>query len=453
MNFPPGPRISALRASYKLILHPYQILNQCYREYGSIFSLPLLRFGKSVFIADPATVTEIFTSLSKKFNAGETNQFLEPFLGSHSLLLIDGPEHSRQRRLLLPAFHGEKMRMFSQAMQMCAHRAIDRWPLGGQVMLREQMQAITLEVITESVFGRQTTTARMSELLELVSNFLRIPALLTFLPMLRVNLGPWSAWGRFLNWRKRLDKFILDEITRRQAQPSPEAQDVLDMLLLARDEAGNPMTTAEIRDECLTLLLAGHETTALSLTWAFVSLLQHREVLEKLRLEQQQVVSNGQLTPEMLPQMTYLDATIKESMRINNLFPLVGRRAIEPVKLGNYDIPVGNYVFPSNLLIHQLPQLYPEPQAFRPERFLGEHPAIASWFPFGGGPRRCIGINFALFEMKVLLSTILSRVELELVPGQDFRPKRMMLALSPPTGVQVRVRQVRPQLATTVAVS
>ncbi len=442
MSYPPGPKIPAPFATYQLIKRPYEILGRCQREYGKIFSINLLRMGRAVFIADTDVIRDIFTTLAKKLNAGEVNGFLEPFLGYHSVLLLDGAEHNRQRKLILPAFHGERMRMFGDLMRESAYEMVDRWQVGNVVMMRQEMQAITLRVIVESVFGQQMSR-RTPEIIEMVRGFLQIPTLLTFLPFLRYNLGPWSSWGRFLKKRDQLDKLLYNEIDRRLAKPSEQPEDVLDMLLLARDEGGEPMTKQEIRDECLTLLLAGHETTALSLTWAFVSLLQNPRVLAKIAEEHQAVVGDAPITTEILSKLPYLEATIKESMRINNLFPIVGRKTIEPVEIKGYQLPIGTVVAPCNLLVHQQPELYPEPQEFRPERFLKDAGNAYGLFPFGGGPRRCIGVNFAQFEMKMLLASILPRVQLDLMPGQNLKPERLGLALAPPTGVNVRVTAVK----------
>lgn len=447
MSLPAGPSIPELVATYRFIKKPYQLMDQCYREYGDIFSLKLLRLGQAVFIADPDVIRDIFTKHVKKFNAGETSSFLEPFLGEHSLLLLDGPEHARQRRLIAPAFHGERMRMFSDLMRDSTIRMVNNWKAGDRITLRYEMQELTLRVIIESVFGIEMSR-RAPEIINHVRGMLQTSTFLTFIPLLRVDLGSWSPWGKFLKARANLDNLLYAEIDRRRANPPAEALDVVDMLMLSRDEEGNPMTPQEIRDECITLLLAGHETTALSLTWYFASLLHNPHIIEKLAEENRQVVGDNPLTLEMLPKLTYLDASIKESMRINNLFPIVGRRTIEPLELKGYELPVGTRVAPCNLLVHQLDSLYPEPHEFKPERFLNEkniHPY--GWFPFGGGNRRCIGMNFALFEMKILLATILPRVDLSLVPGQDFKPERLGLALSPKTGVDVTVNAVRPSAA------
>ncbi|MEW6734148.1 MAG: cytochrome P450 [Acidobacteriota bacterium] len=450
---PPGPLLPPFIATYRLIKHPYELMQTCYQRYGDIFTIKLYRDSKTilqgqptVFLADPEAVKDVFTRLAKKFQAGETNRFLEPFLGENSLLLIDGSKHNRQRRLILPAFHGERMRMFGDVMRECAYTAIDQWRVGEVLRLRDQMQAITLRVIIESVFGKEMSR-RTPEIIEMVRGFLHIPTLYTFMSFLRVDLGRWSPWGRFLYWRARLNKLLFEEIARRRANPHPEPEDVLDMLLLARDEEGESMTAEEIRDQSLTLLFAGHETTAISLTWLFATLLRTPTVIEKLVAEHHTVVGDRPITADLLPKLVYLDATIKESMRLNNLFPIVGRKVIEPIEIKGYQLPIGTLVAPCNLLVHQSAALYAEPSQFRPEHFLGEANHPYGWFPFGGGPRRCIGMDFAQFEMKILVASILPRIEMELLPNQSFKPRRQGITLAPPTGVQVRVLAIRPSPA------
>jgi cytochrome P450 len=439
----PKVNLSVPIATYKMIKTPYKLLTDCYKEYGDIFSLKTLS-GDFVFVSDLDVIKDIFSKHSKKFNTGETVLFLEPFVGNHSLLLLDGVEHARHRKLLTPHFHGEKMKMFTDMMYESAHKMVDKWKVGQKLMIRQEMQEITLRVIVKSVFGEEMSK-RTPEIIETVRGVLQLPTLLTFLPFLRFNLGKWSAWGKFLTWREKIDKLIFEEIDRRRANPRPQPQDVVDMMMLSQDESGNFMTDKEIRDECLTLLFAGHETTALSLTWIFIPLLQNPNVLKKLLAEINSVVGDNPITPEMIPKLTYLDATIKESMRVNNLFPIVARKTIEPLELKGYEIPVGATVAPCNMILHHLDSIYPEPLTFRPERFLEEsnsHPY--SWLPFGGGNRRCIGMAFALYEMKIILASILPRIELELIPGQDFRAKRLGLALAPPTGVKVNVLSLKP---------
>lgn len=441
---PPLVNLPVPLATYRMIKTPYDLLTECHKQYGDIFRLRVLA-GEFVFISDLDVIKDIFSKHSKKVNTGETVLFLEPFVGQHSLLLLDGPEHARHRKLLTPPFHGEKMRMFADLMRTSAHNMVDRWKEGHTIMMRQEMQEITLKVIVKSVFGEEIAR-RTPEIVEMVRGILHIPTLLTFIPFLRLNLGKWSPWGKFLEWRNKLDKLVYQEIANRRANPHKEPTDVLDMMLLSIDEQGNSMTDKEIRDECLTLLFAGHETTALSLTWIFIPLLKNPNVVKKLREEIQLVTGGGPVTADLVPKLTYLDATIKESMRVNNLFPIVARKVIEPIELKGYEIPVGVTLAPCNIIVHHLESLYPEPLEFRPERFLTEphqqHPY--SWFPFGGGNRRCIGMAFAQFEMKVILASILPRVDLELIAGQDFRAKRMGLALAPPTGVKAKVLAVRP---------
>lgn len=440
---PPKVNMSVPLATYRLIKKPYDLLTECYKEYGDIFSLKNIT-GNFVFVSDLDLIKDIFSKHSKKFNTGETVLFLEPFVGRHSLLLLDGPEHARQRKLLTPPFHGEKMKMFTDLMRNCAHQMVDRWRSGQTIMMRQEMQEVTLRIIVKSVFGEEMSQ-RTPEIIETVRGVLQLPTFLTFLPFLRLNLGKWSPWGQFLQWREKIDKLIYAEITRRRANPRSQPEDVMDMMMLSQDESGNLMTDKEIRDESLTLLFAGHETTALSLTWFFIPLLQNPNVLKKLLTEINSVVGENPIVAEMIPKLTYLDATIKESMRVNNLFPIVARKTIEPLELKGYEIPVGSTVAPCNMIIHHLESIYPEPLVFRPERFLDEsqhHPY--SWMPFGGGNRRCIGMAFAQYEMKIILASILPRIALELIPGQDFRAQRMGLALAPPTGVKAKVLSVKP---------
>src|SRR5258708_3909895 len=288
MSFPPGPRMPPPLATYRLIKTPYQLLESAHRQFGDTFTLNLMRLGRVVFVSHPDKVKAVFTTLAKKLVAGQTNSFLSPFLGENSVLLLDGPRHSRQRRLILPAFHGERMKMFGNLMRDTAYETIAQWKPGQEVRIRSAMQSITLRVIVETVFGEEMSR-RTPEIIEMVSGTLTIPTLLTFLPFLRVNLGTWSSWGRFLSWRNRLDKLFYGEISRRRAAGIRDPKDVMDMLMLATDEDGSMMTDQEIRDELLTLMLAGHETTALSLTWAVATLLQHPEVLAKLKAELEEV--------------------------------------------------------------------------------------------------------------------------------------------------------------------
>lgn len=439
----PTPNMSVPLATYRMIKTPYKLLTECYKEYGDIFSLQTVS-GNFVFVSDLDVIKDIFSKHSKKFNTGETVLFLEPFVGNHSLLLLDGPEHARHRKLLTPHFHGEKMKMFTDLMCSAAHKMVDRWKNGQTLMMRQEMQEVTLRIIVKSVFGEEMSR-RAPEIVETVRGVLQLPTLLTFLPFLRFNLGKWSPWGKFLGWREKIDKLIYEEIARRRANMRPQPQDVVDMMMLSQDESGNFMTDREIRDECLTLLFAGHETTALSLTWIFIPLLQNPGVVKKLLAEIDSVIGDKPITPEMISKLTYLDATIKESMRVNNLFPIVARKTLEPLELKGYEIPVGSTVAPCNMIIHHMESIYPEALVFRPERFLEDsNPHPYSWLPFGGGNRRCIGMAFALYEMKIILASILPRIELELIPGQDFKAKRLGLALAPPTGVKVKVLSVKP---------
>ncbi|HZS43493.1 MAG TPA: cytochrome P450 [Blastocatellia bacterium] len=438
MSFPVGPKMPSALATYRLIKTPNRLLASCHEQYGDTFTLRLLRPGKVVFVSHPNAVQELFTTLAKKLLAGQANSFLSPFLGENSVLLLDGPRHARQRRLMLPSFHGDKMKMFGNLMRDTAYQTIQTWKPGETVMIRQEMQAITLRVIVESIFGSDMSR-RTPEIIELVRGTLNIPTLITFLPFLRVNLGPWSKWGRFLAWRNRLDKLLFGEIALRRANPPAEPRDVMDMLMAAVDEDGSKMSDQEVRDELITLMLAGHETTALSLTWAFATLLKNQDILEKLKKELSDVVGDRAVSLDDLPRLKYLDATIKESMRMNLLFPIILRKAAEPVSIDGYDIPEGAGVAAATYVTHHREDVYSDPYAFKPERWLNGQIHQFAWFPFGGAPRRCLGMAFAIFEMNLILASIIPHVQMELIPNQDLTPTRMGLALAPPSGVRVRI--------------
>jgi cytochrome P450 len=367
-------------------------------RYGDIFTIRLIHEGPWVMLAHPEAVKQVFTGDPRVFHAGEGNQILEPVLGRHSLLVLDEKPHMSQRRLLLPPFHGERMQAYGETMAEIAAREIDGWPTGAPYRLRPRMQAITLEIILRTVFGvgegENVVDLReaLRDFLDLTTNpRLLLPALL---------LGP-SRMRRVPAFRRRIDRvdrLIYREIAeRRRAGDIGDREDILSMLIQARHEDGNPMGDEEMRDELLTLLVAGHETTATSLAWAVERLARHPEKLDRLREE----VEAGE--------DEYLTATIQETLRLRPVISIVARRLTEPVEIGGYELPAGVSVTPSIYLVHRNPEVYPEPQRFLPERFLENPPGTYTWIPFGGGVRRCLGASFAQFEMAVVLRELVSR--------------------------------------------
>jgi cytochrome P450 len=374
------------------------MLSQCRRRLGPMFTLEIAYESKWVVVSDPELVKEIFRGDPKVFHAGEGNDVLRPLLGEHSLLVLDDAPHMSQRKLLLPPFHGKRMAGYAETMQRIAAQEIDTWPNEVPWQLRPRMQALTLEIIIETVFGvhggERLVDLRQAlrEFLDLMTNPRMLVPLLAIGPE-RIRLYP--------PFRRRVDRvaaLIVAEIAdRRAAADLEERDDILSLLVAARHEDGSPMSDAEIHDELLTLLVAGHETTATALSWAVERLVRHPEKLARLRAE----VEAGE--------DAYLTATIQETLRLRPVISIVIRRLTEAIELGGYELPAGVAVVPSIHLIHRDPTIYPEPDRFRPERFLETPPGTYSWIPFGGGVRRCLGASFAQQEMAIVLRELVSR--------------------------------------------
>jgi cytochrome P450 family 135 len=430
MALPPGPRGPAVYQSLRLMLSPIGYLERCLRRFGDVFTLRFVGMGDLVYVADTATIREIFTGDASVFRAGEANQIMEPVLGERSVLLLDEDEHLRERRLLLPPFHGERVRRYRELVGEIATAEIERWPRGQPFELRPRMQAITLEVILRAVFGIQEAE-RLDRLRALLPRMLDHGTVVVWMPFLRRDLGPGSPWRRFLRVRGEVDAILFDEIARRSEAPDlEERDDVLSMLLQARNEDGEPMSRKELRDELMTLLLAGHETTATGLAWAFERLARNPRVMTRLR-ESLEEDDEGE---------AYLEAVAKETLRARPVVYDVARKLAAPATVKGWQLPAGAYVVPSITAIHLLRGIYDHADEFRPERFLGgDQPDSYAWIPFGGGRRRCIGAAFATMEMKAVLAEVVARMDVRAV---DPKPERMQLhnvTLKPAKGARVVV--------------
>jgi cytochrome P450 len=439
---PPGPRLPRWAQTAGFILFPVPFVDACRRRYGDIVTFRSLFDPCFVMVFSPGLVKQVFRGSPERLRAGEANALLAPIVGNRSVLLLDGAEHMRRRRLLLPPFHGERMRAYEQVMLEAADRAIDSWPAdddGSEFTLLSSMQALTLEVIERAVFGvddgerRAELTERVRALLDPVTS--RRQVLLLVLTGGRRGAG---AGKQFLEARRRLDELLFAEIAHRRRQPDlAEREDVLSMLLhagAARSDTGEreePMTDAELRDELLTLLVAGHETTATGLAWAFELLMRNPRVLRTLRAS----LDEGDTA--------YLDAVIKETLRLRPVISGVGRKVREePFELGGYMMPVGIEINPSIAAIHRRADSYPEPGEFRPERHLAAGaPDGYTWLPFGGGTRRCLGASFANFEMRVVIRRVLERTELVPAAKPETGVRRGIVFV-PRNGVRVRARSV-----------
>jgi cytochrome P450 len=379
--------------------HAQWMLSQCAARFGETFTLRIIHEGTWVMLSNPEHVKQVFTGDPRVYHAGEGNRILLPVLGERSLLLLDEGAHMEQRKLLLPPFHGKRMQRYGELMAEIAGEEIERWPSGEPYRLRPRMQAITLEIILRAVFGLEQGE-RLEELrgeLRRLLDMLTRPQMLLF----PVMLGPdrLARFGPFQRMFARLDELIFAVIAERRSAPDLEQrEDILSMLLQARHEPdGSPMADREIRDELLTLLVAGHETTATALAWAVERLIRHPGKLVRLTEEVQAGESQ------------YLEAVVTETLRLRPVISLVARRLTEPVEIGDWLLPAGITVTPSIYLVHRRPDVYPDPDSFVPERFLSNPPGTYTWIPFGGGVRRCIGGSFAQFEMQVVLAELVKR--------------------------------------------
>lgn len=446
MALPPGPSTHHLIQTWHWIQAPYKFLADCAASYGEIFKIRLAGFGTAAVVSNPDTIKEVFASSPDALLGGKSNAVLRPFVGDNSLLVLDGREHHRQRKLLMPSFHGERMEAYGQTMLDLADSAIDAWPMHQVFKLHPEMQAVTLRVILRTIFGvaagdrLQRMYALAREGVEVASN----PLLL--FPLFQRDLGAWSPWGRFIRMSNQLDQMLREEIDERnRSGSSAERSDILSMLLQVRDEDGQPMSFQELRDELVTMLVAGHETTATALGWTLSGMLGCAGLWERLRAEIETAVENGQLVPQRLAKLELLDACVREGLRLRPVAPLVGRVVAKPMQLGGYDIPAGWAVTPSPYLAHHRPEVFPDPERFDPDRFLGGRFSPSEWLPFGGGVRRCIGAAFATYEMKMVLAQTVFRTRLRLAEGYVPQPIRRGVTMAPSAGVPMRLDERRPR--------
>jgi cytochrome P450 len=397
---PPGPRAPAAVNTARMLQRPLESLLGWRERYGDVFTVPLLVFGTGVYVGDPAAIRDMFTGDQSDLRAGEANAPLAPVLGDRSVLILDGREHLRQRKLLLPPFQGSAVQSFREVIREVAEAEVARWRVGERFTMRDRMRALTFEVIVRVVFG-VTEPARIERLRGALVALLDMTTIAVLPQALRRELRGWSPWGRFQKRLRAADLLLYEEIARRRADPRlDERTDVLSLLLRARDEDGEPMTDQELRDELMTMLLAGHETTATGLAFAFDLLGRHPHVLARLRDE----LASGD--------DAYLDAVVSETLRLRPVVDAAERTLARPRTIAGWDLPAGIRVYPGILLVHLREDLYPQPHAFRPERFLDGRAESYAWLPFGGGIRRCIGAALAQAELAEVIRTIVTRVEL-----------------------------------------
>jgi cytochrome P450 family 135 len=426
-GLPPGPDWSLVRSTMRWWRRPLQTLEACRARYGGMFTYRLAHEGTWVFISDPDAIKQVFTGDPRLLHAGAANIVLLPVLGEHSVLLLDEPEHMAQRKLMLPPFHGKRMQAYREVMTRAAREEIDRWPTDRPVRMRPRMQAVTLEVILRTVFGvdegdkLSSLRDELRSTLSILSDRRRAIFLMLLGPK-RIRRYP-----PFRRLMEGVDRLLYPVIEARRSAPDlADRDDILSMLLQARHEDGRPMSDRELRDELMTLLVAGHETTATGLSWAIELLARHPEELSKL----EDSVAAGE--------DDYLDAVIKETLRLRPVIALVLRKLVEPMEIGGRLLPAGVSVAPSIYLVHRNPDIYPEPERFRPDRFVEQPAGTYTWIPFGGGVRRCLGGAFAEFEMSVVLRELVARRRIQPV-GEPEHSVRSTITNVPNRGAEVLV--------------
>ncbi|MEG4632868.1 cytochrome P450 [Microcoleus sp. AR_TQ3_B6] len=439
-----GPKDPKFVQTVRGILNPLYYLDSNYQRYGDIFLSQSTNFPSLVIISNPQAIQEIFTADAKLFESGTVNHITLPLVGSNSLLLLDGDRHLQQRKLLMPPFHGERMKAYGQIIRNTTEKVINNWTPGKSVIAQSTMQEVSLEVILHAVFGLsegeryQQIQQLMINMFSLFSNPLN--ATFLFIKSLQKDLGAWSPWGGFLRQRQRLDELLYQEIRGRKNQSEPLGEDILSLLISARDEAGEPMSDVELRDELMTMLFGGHETTATALAWALYWIHYIPEVREKL-LQELNSIDVENCDPAPITKLPYLNAVCCETLRIYPVLFFTFPRLVQaPMQLMGYNIRKGMVLSPCIYLVHHRPDIYPEPKRFKPERFLERQFSPYEYLPFGGGNRRCIGAAFAMFEMKLVLAKVLSRYSLELAENSPVMPVRRGVTMAPAGGVPLVVK-------------
>jgi cytochrome P450 len=425
-QLPPGPRLPKTLQTIGWWTRSGPFFQRCRERYGKRFTVRLLSSPPFVHLSDPDEVKEVFTAPPDVLHPGEGAGILEPVVGTHSLILLDEGAHLSQRKLMLPAFHGEKMQRLSGLMAEVAEREVASWPRGEAVVLHPRLQALTLEIILRAVFGLDPGP-RLDALRERLTGVLEVgesPA--SMLPFLQRG----RRWSAFERQRDEADSLLFELIDERR-RDGGERDDVLAMLLEARHEDGSPMAPQELRDELMTLLVAGHETTASELAWAFERLARTPRVLRRLTEEIDAGDGDG-----------YLTATVQETLRRRPVLQIAAPRLVkQPVTIGGFDYPPGVCLAANGYLIHHDPSIYPDPYAFQPERFLDEQPGTYTWIPFGGGRRRCLGASFAMLEMKIVLRAVLARSEVASDGDRLERTRRRSITVSPRAGARTVLRE------------
>lgn len=430
-GLPPGPS-NALLQTYNYTREPYGWLARMRDKYGDIFTVRVIN-GTVVVIGNPSGAHAVFGADPDTF-VPFASEAVQPIIGPNSMLFLFGARHRRERKLLMPPFHGERMRAYGEIIRDTALSVAESWIPGQSMPFQHSSQAISLEVIIRAIFGIQDKT-RIADVRRRIIQFTEetSPALF-FFPFLQHSFGGFGPWARFLRIKEEMKSLIQAEIDTRRNAVHPGA-DILSLMLAARHEDGSGMSNDELQDELMTLVFAGHETTGIALAWAIYWLLRNPDTMSRLLAELDAAGPNTD--PETLAKLPYLDGVIQETLRLYPIVPDVPRQLVRPLEIDGYRLPEGIGVTVATTLLHSRPDVFPEPDRFKPERFLERKFSPFEYTPFGGGARRCLGAAFAIYEMKIVLGTILSRYRLVLAESRDVAPARRNLVLGPATGVRV----------------
>ena len=446
MKLPDGPKLHPVFQLINWIARPFEYLEECAAKYGDIFTLRLFGFPPLVFIADPQGIKQIFTADAKYFDAGRTNGPARPLVGDNSLTLMDGSAHKQERKLLMPPFHGEKVKYYAEAIAKITEEVASEWQVNKPFIARDVSQAITIKVIMQTVFGLNSGE-KYRQIKPLLVDMLKVMASpikssFIFFKFLQLDLGAWSPWGNYIRNRRKIYDLLQAEIEDRRAHPEKLGDDILSLMMSATDEAGQPISDDQLKDELITLLIAGHDTTATALAWAFYWLEKNPQVKEKLLHE---IDSLGEHPdPIALSRLPYLTAVCQETLR---LYPIAitafARVAKEDIEIMGLKFAAETTVVANIYSTHHREDLYPNSKEFKPERFLERQYSPYEFLPFGGGVRMCLGYALAMLEMKLAIATIVSQYNLQLADNKPIKPMRRGATMTPSNGVPLVMKGVR----------
>ncbi len=439
---------NSLIQTLQLIANPINFFDNHAKKYGDTFSLRVLGINSPpvVFFSSPQAIDDCFAIPAKKLDFKKATHVFKPLFGSDSIVFQEGKSHNRQRQLLMPPFHGDRLKSYGDTICNITNNVTRNWQVNNTVSMQQVMPDITLQIILQVVFGI-TPGERYEKLIKLLTALLDditkpLFSSLFFFPPLQQDLGKWSPWGNYLKRREEIDKLIYAEISERRTNNDNLGEDILSMLMSASDEDGGKMTDKELRDQLVSLLLLGYETTSGVLAWLFYMIHSHPEVKDKLMNELQTLDSNLDKSPEAIAQLPYLNAVCSETMRLHPIALIcTPRMAVDKVEVVGVKFDPGTVLVPCIYLAHRQEATYQQPDKFIPERFLDKKFSAFEYLPFGGGYRGCIGAAFAVYEMKLILATIIQKFELELVDKKPVKPVRRGITIVPSGGVSMKVME------------